>query len=135
MAFGNAVFDPLVFDVGVFEGTDIIPILQKLSVERGMRRITAGSAITISAYIIQGDTTPERLYSFNPSDGVTIELYDPIGTIVQAYDTMYNVALGIFNYQYQTTAGNAKGKYTARIRAENGTKIMNTPYIGVFEII
>jgi len=129
------IFDPNVFDTGVFDTTYAVPFMQKAVIGRGFHRLVAGSSLPIQLYIQEGDTSPGRLFSLNPETSVQVQLYNPDGTVKVPYASMTNMALGVYAYQHTTLVGDSKGKYEMDFKMVNGDKTTITDKMLVCEVI
>jgi hypothetical protein len=95
------VFDPLVFDVGVFDTSFFIPVLLDFWVEKEYKRVALGQVVIIRARVM---TTAEnnRRYLFNPSISPTFTVYGPDGLVRLLNGPMQNIATGVYQGIYQT---------------------------------
>lgn len=130
-----AVFDPVVFDPGIFDATDPIPTLLKVRVYPRHRMVKGGQGVTIVIYIVNVDTTPGRVFTLDPSVLPQIALYGPDGSVVQAATDMVSVSPGEYRYQRDTSVNDTSGPYSAVFTASNGDRDMVTPKMVVYSII
>ena len=81
------------------------------------------------------DGKQETLPLGNPNVGVTLKLYNPSNAIIVNGENMTNLSTGRWRYAYQTTAGSPVGVWTAIFTAQDGSTIVPTAKIEVFELI
>lgn len=127
------VFDWNTFDWG-FSVADIIPVFNKIIMERGFQLVEAGQAVTLLASIQDIMTTPGEKYQYNPSTTPQVQIFNPDGTEKVAFTNMNFIATGLYNYQHQTLVSDQKGVYTARFKAITGTMTGLTDRLAVFKV-
>lgn len=127
-------FDPNVFDTSTFDTIFPTPVIWKIRVPREMQRVGVGSAISVTIYLHNVDTTPGRRFPLNPDTAPQIQLYKPDSTILVAYANMFNQGAGEYSYQHQTALSDPVGPYTARFKCINGSKTTLSPLIKIFEV-
>lgn len=131
----NVVFDPIVFDVGVFDAVNVVPILLKVNIPQGCRKITPGGSFTLAVSIVQKETTPGKVYPLEPDSGVELALFDKALLEIEDFTAMFAQGDGVYRFQYQTDVNFIPGPYHIKLRAINGDKTMTTPYMKAFEVI
>jgi len=129
----QVAFDWNVFDMG-FSVMDVVPIFNKIIMEREFQVVEAGQAVTLLASIQDIMTTPGQRFQFNPGTTPQIEIQNPDGTVKVAFANMNFVSTGLYNYQHQTISTDQKGIYTARFKAVNGTMTGLSDKVNVFKV-
>lgn len=130
----GVVYDPFVFDVGVFDALYSVPFMQKCVVGRGYKRLVAGSTVPVTLHIQEGDTTPGRLFSMNP-DSVQVQVYYPDGSVRVGYSHMTNRSLGIYSYHHTTFTYDPRGCYRGNFKMVSGDKVTITEPQLFFEVV
>src|SRR5437762_14180355 len=128
----TAAFDKGAFSSAFFS-TDVTPVFGLIRVDKEYRRVKAGSSVTVTVYLDDVETTPGRRFAFNAVNAPQIQVYNPDGTIKQAYTDMFNVELGVYEYQHVSLTGDSIGAYSASFKAVNGGETTITPSVGIFE--
>lgn len=128
------VFDPNVFDIGVFDSIFATPVLFQVYVAREMQRIAAGQSVAWTISIADTQSTPQRRYPLNV-ESAQVALYDPTDIQLFPFADMYNQGAGLYSFEYATAMISPKGAYCGIFKAINGGKGMLTPKMKLFEVI
>lgn len=121
------------FDLG-FLCMDIIPSVKKLIITPENKIVSLGQAVVITCVVVENSTTIGQEFNFNPDNPPDIEIYNPDGTVKQAYASMNFIQDGYYIYQHQVATNDQKGFYTGKIKCSNGSMLCETEQLGLFRV-
>lgn len=146
----SVVFDPLVFDIGVYDTTFQIPTLLDVWVEREFKKIALGQVVIIRARVVTLDEYNKK-YLFNLGTPPSLTVIGPDGLVRVTNGGMVNVSLGVYQYRYQTGvsfdttvfdatvfdtgAHDIPGVYTGYVQGREGNYDMHSLSVELFEVV